>query len=230
MNDDQPQAFDPEVFKQELSQDLEKRAEQIAEQKLQERLGKLAGDSERSGWGFTAKDSQGRPAPRSWDEGAEAIASRAKQEALSEFEKKLEQREKQKEQLTKKQREQQLKENQRQFSQWDSDWQALVEEGDMPAMSEETQKKLKAGVLSDDEALKDPALKARYDLLQSAMDYKRRTGKDVNLYRFYKTDYQKQAGMDAPVTGSSRGVTPSEDLPSRDEIRRMRLEAQRARR
>lgn len=214
---------------EELSPDIEKKAEQIAEQKLQERLSSLAGTAERDEWGFTARDSQGRPAPKSWDEGAKVIASKAKQEALTEFEKKLEERENRKKQEEKKRLEQQREESQRQYSQWDKDWQALVEEGELPGMSEEAQKKLKAGLLSDDEALKDQGLKARYDLLQAAVDHRKRTGEDINLYRFYKTQYKNEPGMSAPVTGSSRGFTPQQPEPDYDEIKRLREIASRQR-
>lgn len=169
-------------------------------------------------WGFDARDVRGNPAPSSWDKGAKTIAQRVKEETKQEILRELSEKEKRATEEEKQLLERKRLENQKVFEQFDDDWRALVEEGELPDMSDDSKSMLKTNTLTDDKALKDPALAKRYDLIKSAMDFRNKTGKNISLYRYYKTHYKNMPGSDAPVFGSGRGFSQKEEEIDYDKI------------
>jgi hypothetical protein len=215
------EALDEQIVLDKITPIVEKRAEEIAEKKAQEKLSSfartIAGEPDDK-WGWSGKDRSGNPAPLSWEEGAAKIAAKAKEEAkqeiMSDLDKKEQERKRQEELHT----EVRKKELDQTISEWDEDWRALTDEGEMPRMSEETAKLIKAGKVAEVDPQTDPGLKARWELLQAAKEYMDKTGKKVNLYRFYKTDYKKNPGMNAPVFGGGRGHVEEDSDLTYDQI------------
>jgi len=207
---------DQNTFHEQSSNDLSPKLQELEQQNrdLQsklESLGSALTGGNKDAWGFSAKDHRGNPAPKSWDEGAATIARRAKEEAKEEILSALDKKEKAKEEAQKRAWAASEKRNEEMFASWDKDVDALWTEGDLPAAKPEELDKWRKGQYSDEEALKIPAFKARRDLMNAALTHKRNTGEAVNLYRFAKTQYKKQAGMDAPVFDGSSSYAPVEE-------------------
>ena len=188
-NEDTTQKTDPridEVLKE--NQELKSRLDRFTQ----------AVTGEESPW--QGKDKSGRPAPTGWDEVDKRIeeaqkraAELARKEVLTEVEK----REQARLEEEKKQRESEKLKQDEVKKQFDQDWFDLVEEGKMPKMSEETEKKWRAGELTEAEALKDPALVARLNLIQTA-----REKGETSLYKAYHKHFTRESARRAPVMGA----------------------------
>lgn len=214
------QALDTEKLKADLLPDLEKKAEEIAERKTAEKLAGLSkaiSGEEEDKYGWSAKDKSGKPAPKSWEEGADKIASRAKEEAKKEVFAEIDARDKKKADEMKALDDNKKTKMDEMIKDWDNDWRALVDEGDMPGMSDDTRKALKEDPRKVDVS-KDKGLSARWQLIQAARSEMERTGEKVNLYRFAKNKYSRSAGMNAPVMGGSTGYVEQDNEPTYEEI------------
>jgi Fe-S cluster biosynthesis and repair protein YggX len=204
-----------------IREEATKQAEEIVKQKLGNFAQSISGTPNEFGW--SAVDKSGRPAPESWDEGAAKIAARAKEEAKREVLSEIEKKEQERANQSKLADEASKREMDATVKQWDEDWTALVEENELPGMSEESRKLIAEGKQVD--ISKDPGLSTRWELLQAALAEKQRTGKPVNLYRFYKTQYKTNPGMNAPVFSGGRGAVSQEKELSYEEIHELTKKA-----
>lgn len=189
-------------LKEELSQDIEAKADARLQEKLRELAG---GDDDDFGW--SGVDSQGKKAPRGWDEAGKKITEKAVSEAESRILSKIEQKEKERKEAEKREAEVSKVEQRKVYQQWDKDWSDLVNEGKMPKISEEIAKKIRDGVVLTDEDKTDKGLKARMDLIQIAM-----SKGDNNLYKVYHRDYVNEKARRAPVMGE--GMSPIDNEPT----------------
>ena len=213
-------ALDAEKIKAEISKDIDEKIDKAADIKAKENLSKLAKNisgEEEEGWGFDGKDKSGKEAPTSWKEGADKIKEITKEETKAEIKAELkEERDAEKAKADESAKDKKARMDQV-VQEWDDDWKVLVDEEEMPSMSEENEKLVKAGKANEVDPNKDVGLKERWNLIQSARQEMEKTGKKVNLYRYFKTQYSKQPGANAPVFGGARGhVEESEDFSYED--------------
>lgn len=175
-----------------------------------EGVSKVFSSQQENNWGFSAQDRDGRPAPKSWDEGAAVIAQKAKEEAKKEILTEIEKREKQRLEQQKQAFASEKKDQEKMFMSWDRAWEGLVEDGFLPSVGDDAKQKMSQGQqLTSEEVRADRGLSARLDLFNAALDYKKRTGKDPDIYRFATKQWLKDSGEEAPVYGTGGSFIPS---------------------
>ena len=181
-----------------LKQEIKTEAVQAAKDEL---ISTIQGKKEQFSW-----EQEGKVRPDTYKELFEEVDRRGvKSEDIdARVEEKLKERddvELKKQEDTRKQKDEEAKQRREKF---DADWYALVQEGKMPAPSEEVQERINKGdKLTQEEIMADPGLTARIELGKLA------SNKSAKL-AFYE-DYGKEpAGAKAPVLGA-RPSAPQKD-------------------
>jgi len=192
----------PDVEKLAAEKAKEIAAKEVAEMKKD--LGRrISGEesSEDSFW--SAKDSQGKPAPSDWQEARTKLGDESRKAARDEWNK-LE-KEKQSKQ------EKSHKMSQQQEALWsrvssDSYWE-MEAKGLIPSPSDEVRKKVRANLqLTKDEMQNDPGMRAFNEIRVAS----RQKGKSFKEYVY--EDYKKQPpGARAPVLGGAHGSMAASD-------------------
>ena len=183
--------LDQDKFKQELKTE----AVEAAKQSL---IDNIQGSKPKYSW-----ENKGKKAPSDYDELFDEVDKRVvKPEDIDKrVDEKLKARddaELKKQEEARKQKDEEIKQVKESF---DRDWYALVQEGKMPAPSDEIQEKINKGEkLSQDEIESDEGLKARLKLAKVSVS------KSAKLA--YYEDYSKEpAGAKAPVLGARPSST-----------------------
>ena len=200
--------FDPTAYKEEIRSEVDSKLEQTvaeATKEIEERATKRAKEEMvKSIVGETTEpktawEKENRN-PKNYTEIAEEGARIAREQVDATLKEKEEAQKKAAEEA-KKSEEQKFEE---QNKRWTDQMTNLVEKGEIPAPSEEVQKKLDANQQLSEQDRLDPGMKARAEIFRKAKELKE-GNLELVYYRDVKGGTGSQAGASAPVFGARRG-------------------------
>lgn len=203
--------IDVDKIKEEAKAEVVKAAQEAL-------ISKIQGDKPRFSW-----EEKGKEAPENYNELFEEVERRVPKFTPEDIDKRVEEKLKQREELEKqrteeekKTREQELEEERKRF---DQEWYDLVQQGKMPKVSDDIQKRIDEGEkLSKEEIMEDEGLVARLELAKLVAS----SNKSAKL-AFYEDYSKEQPGTKAPVFGGRPSVSTKEsEEPSYEEVAKSR--------
>lgn len=207
-----PPAIDPKIVEEKASEIARTQVEGLKEQLIES----LGGKGESSRFGKTG--------PKNWDELVDTAKSEAVSTAVAEAEKrileKLEAERKAQQEAQRTEEEKAIEAKKLEWQQYNNEWREAVEDGLLPDIAPSVKEKIKEGKAFADltpEEQKDPGLMAYNEVMASHMKLKSE-GKSSSLYRTAQKFYNKPAGANAPVFGSSSPSTTQTDDYDYDEV------------
>lgn len=217
MNDDQAfQKLDQEKLTNEVASKAKEEALSAVKEAQADLINRIQGKKSRYSW-----EERGDKAPRDYDELFNEVKKQSPSISEEEIDRRVEEKLKARdESIIKKQEEDRKKfEESRMQAQkdFDREWYDLVNQGKMPNVGEDLQKKINAGEkLTKEEIDNDEGLKARQELANMAMS-KKKSAK-IAYYEDYN-QAQDQASRKAPVAGGRpKSVQESEQDLEYDDI------------